>query len=411
MRNFSETEPLFASTGRDETISSVIGITGLPKETVAKLYESMKADNLSDSAVVEHFEKISTPKNAITCKAFFGSLVDGLSGIEGSMSDVQKTGVTNGILQALDDFSGGIDNNTMEPAELLAVVKGIVEMKNPKAKDLLSKDSGDAMVIAPVVHDYSRLNEAMETGDDDTVQLYEGLRRILGKNTRRWGNAYRLENSYNTIMEFIDSETQRIQLENSIVSIDDGFHIELVNDLLSGNVNPIYKHINGVRQFIPDTQTLVFDMVVLVNCFMRDNQFAMEYLSRQNVNEYNVAAKTLLASISSSRKSSKILLEKLRKATPKPMPDSDGDGPLPYNQAFFDNFLNDCSNGIDPNRLKYSTWNLPLKAVVDMLNLVKSMSGEFNLAIRPLIRNYVTKAYGITGRIEKAKREVKMFGV
>jgi hypothetical protein len=410
MKKFSENDTTFLETGRDATIERVASLTGLPRENIVKIYESMKIDNLSDSAVVEHFERITKPKNAITCEAFFGSLTAGLSGVEGEMSDIQKTGVTKGILAALSDFSDGVDGNTVEPAEMLAIVKGLVEMKNPAAKDLLSDRNGEALEIKPVVHDFSRLNEAMQTGAEDTVQLYEGLRRILAKNNKRWGNAYRIANSYEEIMNFVDEDAKRIMLEASVTSIDDGFHIELLNDLVSGNVNPIYKHINGVRQLIPDMQGLLFDMVLLVNRFMMDNQHAMEYLSRINVNEYNTAARNLLASIASSRKTSKILMDGLKKA-PVGMPDRDQNSPYPSGEGFYDNFLQDCTGGLDNSRLKFNTWNMPLKAIVDMLNLSKSMSTDFNLKIRPLIRNFVTKAYGITGRIERAKREVGMFKI
>jgi hypothetical protein len=406
MRKFSDNDTIFNQTSKDVTIQKVTSITGLPKEAVVKMYESMKIDNLSDTAVVEHFEKAAKPKNAITCSAFFGSLAAGISGVEGSLSDIQKTGVTRGILNALSDFTEGVDGNTMEPAELLATVKGLVEMKNPKAKDLL-----EALELKPVIHDFSKLNEAMQTSTEDTVQLYEGLRRILAKNNKRWGNAYHIEKSYDAIMKFVDEDAKRIMLEESIQSIDDSFHIELLNDLLSGNMNPIYKHINGVRQLIPDIQGLLFDLVILVNTFMQQNRYAMEYLSRINVQEYDMAARNLLASISSSRKTSKILDNKLKSAGVEMPKQSVDNLPQQMNDGYHKNFLEDCTNGIDSTQLNHSINNLPLKAIVDMLNLSKSMSSDFNLKIRPLIRNFVTKAYGITGRIERAKREVAQFKI
>jgi hypothetical protein len=420
MRNFSEQDPeQLMRTDRDSSIERICESTGLPMENVEKMYESMKAEKLSDTAIVEHFEKAAKPKQMVSCSEFFGSMVAGISGVEGDMDDVKRTGITRGILRALDAMSTGVDGQMLDSTEMLAVVKGLIEIKDPKAKGLLSTDEEDKLLIEPVRHDFSKLNEAttLSMPEDDamnTVELFEGLKHILGKNTRRWGNAYRLTNSYEAIMNYIDEQTKQIQLEASITSVDDGFHIELLNDLLTGNVNPIYKSINGVRQLIPDGQTLLFDMILLVNSFMQQNDYALQYISRQNVLEYKTAARNLLASISSSRHRSKIVYDSMRKNNYDEGSAEGYDnnlkcgGPSGYASQ---NFLEEYTGSIDSGKLQNYGWNLPLKAVVDMLNLSKSMSTDFNLKIRPLIRNFVTKAYGLTGRVERAKREVAMFKI
>ncbi len=400
MKKFSEISDNFSETSKDRTLKEVQSITGLPDGVVSGLYESMKIDNLSDSAVVEYFKKASEPKTPITCGEFFKSILDGISGVEATMDSVKKTGVTRGILNALDDISSGASPYAMEPGEMLAAVKTLIEVKNPKAKGLLSTDNEAMLRIVPVEHDFAKLNEAFEDAGATTM-LFEGLKHILAKNNRRWGNAYRISNSYEEIMRFVDKEIEDIELKKSIVSIEDGFHMELLNDLLSSNVNPIYKSINGVRQLIPDLQTLLFDMTLLVNVYMQSNQYAMQYLSRIAVNDYRVAAMNLLASISSSHNVSKILYTDAEQCNMLKCCDDRAE--------FYDNFLTNTTNRINEGKLKYPAYNMSLKSAVDMIYLIKSMSSDFNLKIRPFIRDFVTKSLNITGQIERAKREMATF--
>jgi hypothetical protein len=217
-------------------------------------------------------------------------------------------------------------------------------------------------------------------------------------------------------MEYVDEEIDRIKIEQSIVSVDDGFHIRLLNEFISGQVNPIYKSVNGIRQLIPDIQTLVFDMVLLVNKYIDQNSWALEYIARGTVNEYRDAARHLLASIASSRLRSKIVNDELLtresgkdidrdqvelSQNPSCMPEYSPMGP--------GSFLQEYTNSIDNRKLNYETWNMPIKGINEMIYLVKSTSGEFNLLIRPIMRTWTTKSLELMGSVERAKRETATF--
>lgn len=49
------------------------------------------------------------------------------------------------------------------------------------------------------------------------------------------------------------------------------------------------------------------------------------------------------------------------------------------------------------------------KAAHDMLLLINSTSSEFNLRLRPMIKNYFTKAYELVKRVDEAQFRLNRF--
>ena len=411
MKNFSEESIIDNITSKDRTIQLVRSNTGLSTDHIEKIYESQKIEGISDESIVNYFNTLAQPINNINLKDFFGSLVNGLSGIETNLTDIKKTEVTKGLLQCLNDYSTGKDTNNinLDSVQLMSIIQQLIEIKNPEAKESFSKLDSN-LILSDAATEYTVLSESMnfslpEIDNVNTVMLYEGLRDILMKNNKRWGNAYHIQNTYNAMLSFFDEEITNRKLAESMVSMDNTFHLELLNDLLSGDVSPINKDINAIKHLIPDLQTLLFDIVVLVNNYFINNEYSLNFIARQSVNSYKDASRTLIASIASSRVISKIIYDEVR--DPNLAIDSNTSticvsGENDWSKG---NFLQKLSGSIDQRKLKYDTYDVPLKAIVDMLNLVKSSSVEFNLKIRPFVRNYVTKSYELCSKVERAKIE------
>ena len=77
----------------------------------------------------------------------------------------------------------------------------------------------------------------------------------------------------------------------------------------------------------------------------------------------------------------------------------------------FDGYLVDkLSQSIESSKFNTNIWNISLKSVVDMLNFIKSTSGDFNLKLRPILREYITKSYVLTASVEKAEASLKKIG-
>ena len=84
-----------------------------------------------------------------------------------------------------------------------------------------------------------------------------------------------------------------------------------------------------------------------------------------------------------------------------------------YNFYFseFDGYLVDkLSQSIESSKFNTNIWNISLKSVVDMLNFIKSTSGDFNLKLRPILREYITKSYVLTASVEKTEASLKKIG-
>lgn len=404
MKNFSEENIQNLKTNQDRVINQIRSLTGFTEDITQKIYESQKANGVSDEEIINNFAVISKPKTTIDLKTFFGSFVNGLSGIETKLTDVQKTGLTKGLIQAINDYS---NDGSFDSVTLLSIVNELIKIKDPKSD--FSKENS-FLVISPVESDFAALTESINfnipaDNNSNTIQLFESLKTILSKNNKRWGNAYHIQNTYNAMMAYFDKEIEERQIAESMVSLDNNSHIDLLNDFLSGNVSPISKNINGVKHLVPDLQTLVFDMMIIIDKFFDSKEFALSLISRQTLQNYSDASSNLLAQISSSRFTSKLIHKEVIDIESENKFKKDEDGRLIefYNRE--SNFRKTMLNGIDQNKLKYDLYCIGNKSIIDIINFIKSCSGEFNLKIRPYLRTYVTKAYELLSRVDKAMIE------
>jgi len=187
-------------------------------------------------------------------------------------------------------------------------------------------------------------------------------------------------------------------------SVSNDYHIALINDMLSGNVDPINKNVSSVKQLIPDLQAVVFDMVLLVNRFISANDRTLEYVNRQTFNMYNESANLLLKNIITSVNNSQIIDERNKKEYLKSPENTNEQESIYYGE---DNILYQLTSLISNDKIKYNPWYIGLKSIIDMLNFIKSSSVEFNMNIRPILRTYITKSYELTASVEKANSLLK----
>lgn len=408
----SVNDSIFFTTSKEQILNRVCSDTGLDRLAINQLYENLKVNSgMTDELIIKHFENLAKPKGIITADDFHSSLISVLN--TGSVDEDKKGDFTEKFLQLLNDNSDNTKQNYIDSVNLISIVKDILTIKNPEAKKVLSSIQSTSNLIDA---DFSNLNESLNMlvptdNVGNTVKLYEGLKIILSKNSKRWGHAYHLDNAYNRILEYINQEIDKIQLNNSIVSYDDKYHMIIINDFMTNNVNPIYKDFGSVKTMIGDSQTLVFDMILLINNFMVNKEYDLQFVSKTTYENYRKSAQAVLAMINSSCLNSKILADDFKLRLRK---DRNSQSNIIENEKFNSNELESWpnqyqdvlqyySNNVDSRKLETSNYNIGLKSVVDMLNFIKSASFEFNLSIRPVLRMYINQAYELTSKVEKAR--------
>lgn len=390
MKNFSEIENNLV-TSKDSLIESFTIDSGLPKEVVTKLYESY-GPNANDK-----FKEL---------------LHVGITSFADSMKTLLDI-LKNSTKEAINDLLLNLLNNTAQNDSMsfFKIITYILFMKDSANFNKLAKDFNIDEKIAGFLNNKTTNlfesiginNELFDTegklktdivvpkivGVNDgcdiktEVQFYTDLRTILARNNKRWGHNWHLDNAYTAICKYIDSEIEYLINKDNIKTVDEGFEDTLIRQLIQGELNVMYRDINTLRPLISDIQTLNFDMMCLIMSFIKTNSEYCKYISRKSFDEFLDAFKMLYSKISSSRKNSLVLL------------------PYKEGQKFQTNSIEIMEQVfIDCN--KYDLYLQPLKiqSVVDMIYIMKSSSVDFNLQIRPYIRNFITKAFEVVGKLE-----------
>lgn len=412
MKNFSE---INLTTNKEQVINLACSSTGLTNNIVEKLYESQKSFGKTDEEIMKYFDNMVIESPKYTSQEFIdeiSKLVSELSlndGVDGT-----KHKFTQIFLQILTDFD---NEGKLDTVNLLDVINEILIIQNPKAKDKLLP------VMKLEFSTDGKLNESFNhtlsiDNNLNTQMLFEGLKEILTKNNKRWGVTYHIQNSYNAIMNYVNEEIQEIELSSKLVSTNTHFHMTIINDMLSANVNPMYKNHTNVKELVPDIQTLVFDMVLLVNRYFSIHDSSLDFVKKQTYNDYKEASSNLLKATISSFLASQIISDYdkrgfLGKNQSNVAQENNDCVPLESEGCYYyfsndDYLINKLSAVIDNSKFtKHNVWNISLKSVVDMLNFIKSASVDYNLKIRPIIRTYINKSYELAASVEKADLQLK----
>jgi len=401
MKNFSE---INLKTTKEQAIDLACSSTGLSDVIVGKLYESQKMLGKLDDEIIDYLTSMNTEQHKYTSVEF----IEEISKIVAELSlndgvDGNKHKFTQNFLQILTDFD---NEGKIDSVNLLDVINQILIIKNPKIKNNLTSIMQLKFDETKILNE--NFNSSINLDDNiNSVLLFEGLKEILSKNNKRFGVSYHIQNSYNAIMNYIDTEIKEIELSKKIYSIDNKYHIIILNEMLSGTPSPLYLHVNNVKSLVSDIQTLVFDMMLLVNRYFSVHDSSLEFVKRSTYNDYKKSSSDVVGLLLSSVKNSHLILDCDKKVLFKEIEISDDNIMYSYQEHKTIKLIDKFSQLIANDIVSYNTWNISLKSVVDMLNFIKSSTGEFNLKIRPSLRTYITKGYELAASVEKADLALK----
>ena len=316
------------------------------------------------------------------------------------------------ILNKLKEFQTGNGNKLpvsnipqLKPEDIEQVKLGDLDYTIKLLKD----NNFDTIKILEIVDNALKplKNEFSHPTDNDVEKLNESLtelKTVLSKNNKRWGHSYHLKNSYYEILNFIDKKIYDVQLKDAIVSVDNSYHIIILNEYISGGtINPIFKDYSSVKSIISDTQGLIFDMVVLIHRYFLNNVEVLEYINRDSLNKYNFEAETFFKNCLSSAYNS-ILFNKSdaikNYLNINNELDKNSDF-VPYME--YNNILDLFANNINSKDIKYDIWGMNIRSVAAMIQFIASSVMQFNLKIRNILKNYCNASLSLIRKIDKIK--------
>ena len=392
MENFSS---ISKSTSRNHFINEMISRTGLPEEQVERLFESFKnqSQNGTLAEINERFDAFLKPKvfDFENFKKVILSFNQKLT--NPILNDIEREKVSDELIYLVNKMlSSNVDKHTlMEVISFILTVKG--DFSEIQQKINLGLNTQKLFENEKI--NFSQLNVCNENiqkvnlqNAKSTVKLYESLRDILARNEKHWGFNYHLDNAYTAIMEYLNKEIIELTNLENIVSIANNFHADIINEFLKGReINPMYRSADNLKKIVPDIQTLVFDLMVLINDYVANNRPTMAFVAREKVIGYDEATKSLFAAISNSKKASQVLY----------FPSADDVKEMSeLNKG-------DILNNFRVDFAKFDLYSYPvtLNIALNMLHLIKACSGEFNLKIRHILNVYITKALELLVSTEK----------
>ena len=394
MKNFSEISNIIV-TSRDKLIEEFSVKSGLNIPTVTQLYENAKLHGVDD--IEKQFKQLLE----VNLNTFESKIQEFISSIEAGNEGVDKNEL---ILGFLNKCSQDTDEYNFYKVILyvlflkdqvnfnkLATCIETTDTLNEGFDVKKTKNLFESVGINPEFVKEGRVpiivgvNDGCEIKDD--IRFYSSLKELLSRNNRRWGASYHIDNAYEAIWNYLNQEIEYLTNKESITTVDQSFEETILKELLTGELNVMYRDINVLRPLIVDIQTLVFDMMCLVMGYVKQNQQFCRYLNRKQFEDFITAFNALYAQIESSKQTSLLVMD-YRDA--KECPEYDGPG---YIEIY---------NNITIDYHKYDVHTLPIKTVaaVDAMYIMKSASVDFNLKIRKYINHFLTKAFDIVGRLE-----------
>lgn len=405
MRNFSETKGSINITQRDEVITNFSRESGIEKNHVVKMYDIQQSFGKNTKQINESLQQLLKPEVSDPFKNFNDDEIT----IENNNTFVSKS------IDTVNDF---ITKNPLDSVGLLNIMANIIKTIDPKFESTYEKLEivTDLEEITGCREKLTKtLNESVGEQLTEKVRLFESLKDVLNKNVRKFGVSYHIENVYNEMWNYLNFEIEQLIASKSIVSKNQYFKTELINQLLDGTINPMYRESQFLKANVPDIQGLVFDMMVFVWKWSQIQDRRVFTMISQNLwKDYVKATTNLYSAISSSRETSELLVSTHIIESGKSSMEKDtytgyslvgkwaneDDGKI-------NDVVEDLSNVKANYTPRFTNYNLQIQNIIDALYIIKSVSTEFNLGLRPYLKDYVTKSLNLIGRAERVIYELQ----
>lgn len=382
-------------TNRDKLLESFSVESGLPIETCNKLYESLGESGFKEN--IGNFLSVN-----------LGNFANSLKSLMSVFKDAAPESINNLILNVLSESAEKDDSvsffkvilylllmkdktNFTKIADDMNIDEKIAGFIKTKSINLFESVGLPSDVFelninnVPVITGFNQ-----GTSVDADVEFYSSLKHLLSRNNKRWGNNYHLERTYDAIQKYLDEEIKYIQNKDAMYTVDSNFENDLIRQLLVGTLPVMYRDINVLRPLISDIQTLTFDMICLFMGFVKTNNQYMKYINRNTTNRMINSFSVVYGKLLSSKAKSHVLLN-------IEMVDTDKTQLKVNNQTLTEIF----SNTYLKDDISKTIGSLDLTGAVDILYIIKSCSQDFEIRLRPYLREFVTAGFEYLAKYER----------
>lgn len=382
-------------TNKDKLLESFSVESGLPIEACNKLYES-----LGESGFKENIGKFLSVN--------LGNFANSLKSLMSIFKDAAPESINNLILNVLSESAEKDDSvsffkvilylllmkdktNFTKIADDMNIDEKIAGFIKTKSINLFESVGLPSDVFelninnVPVITGFNQ-----GTSVDADVEFYSSLKHLLSRNNKRWGNNYHLERTYDAIQKYLDEEIKYIQNKDAMYTVDSNFENDLIRQLLVGTLPVMYRDINVLRPLISDIQTLTFDMICLFMGFVKTNNQYIKYINRNTTNRMINSFSVVYGKLLSSKAKSHVLLN-------IEMVDTDKTQLKVNNQTLTEIF----SNTYLKDDISKTIGSLDLTGAVDILYIIKSCSQDFEIRLRPYLREFVTAGFEYLAKYER----------
>lgn len=382
-------------TNKDKLLESFSVESGLPIEACNKLYESLGESGFKEN--IGNFLSVN-----------LGNFANSLKSLMSVFKDAAPESINNLILNVLSESAEKDDSvsffkvilylllmkdktNFKKIADDMNIDEKIAGFIKTKSINLFESVGLPSDVFelninnVPVITGFNQ-----GTSVDADVEFYSSLKHLLSRNNKRWGNNYHLERTYDAIQKYLDEEIKYIQNKDAMYTVDSNFENDLIRQLLVGTLPVMYRDINVLRPLISDIQTLTFDMICLFMGFVKTNNQYMKYINRNTTNRMINSFSVVYGKLLSSKAKSHVLLN-------IEMVDTDKTQLKVNNQTLTEIF----SNTYLKDDISKTIGSLDLTGAVDILYIIKSCSQDFEIRLRPYLREFVTAGFEYLAKYER----------
>lgn len=382
-------------TNRDKLLESFSVESGLPIEACNKLYESLGESGFKEN--ISNFLSVN-----------LGNFANSLKSLMSVFKDAAPESINNLILNVLSESAEKDDSvsffkvilylllmkdktNFTKIAEDMNIDEKIAGFIKTKSINLFESVGLPSDVFelninnVPVITGFNQ-----GTSVDSDVEFYSSLKHLLSRNNKRWGNNYHLERTYDAIQKYLDEEIKYIQNKDAMYTVDSNFENDLIRQLLVGTLPVMYRDINVLRPLISDIQTLTFDMICLFMGFVKTNNQYMKYINRNTTNRMITSFSVVYGKLLSSKAKSHVLLN-------RELVDTNKTQLKVNNQTLTEIF----DNTYLKDDISKTIGSLDLTGAVDILYIIKSCSQDFEIRLRPYLREFVTAGFEYLAKYER----------
>lgn len=233
------------------------------------------------------------------------------------------------------------------------------------------------------------------------ITFYASLRNMLQSMHKPWSNNLRAKSAYESIMEYLNIEVDRLTNAQNIHVVDSSNLTQLYNQIIRGFISPENLSPEILKHTVTDIQSLVFDLIGLLEFNRRQLYFNSSpqmnpenFITREKYLKYTDASEMMLGALSTSRLNSVLFAECTEEQLVKAL----NQGP-----AVIDKYiLHLRENWHDMMRTELSH-----DSVMIILTLIKNLQNEFNLKIRKRLNVYITNALSYWQSVNIARRTLK----